>query len=66
MSALSDRLLSIDEVKVMVGLSAPTIWRLRKAGQFPNPLKITPGMTGATRWRLSELIAWVDTRERSL
>jgi prophage regulatory protein len=62
---MSERLLPVNEVARMVGLTAPTIWRLRKAGRFPHPLKISPGQSGATRWRLSEVEAWIESRARA-
>ncbi len=47
------------EVEEITGLSRSTIYRLMKAGQFPHPVK-----TGsrAVRWRLSDIIAWMDSR----
>ena len=31
-----------------------TIWRWRREGEFPKPVKLG----GATRWRLAEIEAW--------
>lgn len=62
---MPDRLLTIDEVIEIVGVSRTVIWKLRKRGDFPLPLKLSPGMTGATRWRASEIQTWIETRERA-
>jgi prophage regulatory protein len=43
------------------GLSAPQIWRLEKAGQFPARVQISPGAIG---WYSDEISAWVDARPR--
>jgi prophage regulatory protein len=46
-------------LKHVVGLSAPTIWRLRRAGTFPPPLQLSPGRVG---WRRCDLEQWLETR----
>ena len=46
----------------MIGLSKPSIHRLVNAGQFPRPLALGGG---AVRWRLSELMEWVESRPRA-
>jgi prophage regulatory protein len=43
-----------------VGLSAVTIWRLRRAGRFPAPLVLSTGRIG---WRRSDLELWLASRE---
>ena len=49
------------EVLEMIGLSRTTLWRLVKAGKFPAPLKLSVRARG---WRLSDVEAWLDSRER--
>lgn len=39
----------------IVPFSAPTLWRHVKAGIFPQPVKIGPGVTA---WRLRDIQAW--------
>jgi prophage regulatory protein len=54
-----DKLLFPREVQEIVRLSEPTIWRLRRAGKFPAPLRL-----GERRiaWRESEIEAWLVSR----
>lgn len=37
------------------GVSRATPWRWAKEGNFPQPVKLSPG---CTRWRLSDVEAW--------
>jgi prophage regulatory protein len=54
-------LIRIGNVCVISGLSVPTIYRLMSKNAFPRPVKIT---SAARAWKLSEITAWVDSRER--
>ena len=54
-----DRLLSWKRVKDLTGLSRTTCWRLQKAGDFPQPVVISPGRIG---WRESDVAAWKASR----
>jgi prophage regulatory protein len=60
-ASVRDVLVRIGDVCTISGLSIPTIYRLMTKGLFPRPVKIT---TSARAWKLSELTAWVETRER--
>jgi prophage regulatory protein len=60
-ASVRDVLIRIDNVCGITGLSVPTIYRLMSKGTFPRPVKIT---TSARAWKLSEVTAWVDSRER--
>jgi prophage regulatory protein len=60
-ASVRDVLIRIDNVCAVTGLSVPTIYRLMRKGAFPRPVKIT---ASARAWKLSEIIAWVETRER--
>lgn len=44
--------LSVEQVAVRYNVSKDTIWRWRRAGDFPRPIKLG-GKT--TRWRLHDL-----------
>ncbi len=46
----------------MLGLSRSTIYRLMRAGKFPEPIRIGPR---ATRWQKRELYEWLSTRPRA-
>jgi prophage regulatory protein len=54
-----DRILNLEQVVHLVGLSETTVWREVKAGRFPAPLIISPRRRG---WRLSALLAWLASR----
>jgi len=54
------RILSNREVVELLGLSAATVWRLRRRGDFPEPIALSPGRVG---WREHDLVAWIDRRQ---
>jgi prophage regulatory protein len=60
-SCIQDVCLRIGVVSSITGLSVPTIYREIAQGRFPRPIKIT---AGARAWKLSEIMNWIDTRER--
>ena len=49
-------------LRLVVGLAPVTIWRLRRAGQFPPPLRLSAGRIG---WRRADLEQWLAERERA-
>ena len=53
------RLLSWSEVRARIPLSRTTVWVLRRAGQFPEPVRISPGRVA---WRSSDVDAWLESR----
>lgn len=55
----NDRLLGWPAVKALTGISRTTAWRMQKAGDFPEPVVVSPGRVG---WWESELAAWKRTR----
>ena len=61
-SAKKDRLLRREEVEQKSGLARTTIYRLMRAGAFPEPLKVGPR---AVRWPESEIEKWVSERPRA-
>jgi prophage regulatory protein len=50
------------EVAERLGLSVTTVWRLRKRGELPPPIRVSPGAVG---WRADEIDAWLGARERA-
>ncbi len=52
----SPRMLRRDAVEAATGLSRSSIYRLMRAGQFPEPVKV--GLR-AVRWRESDLATWL-------
>ena len=60
-ASVRDVLLRVGDVCAITGLSVPTIYRLMGRNRFPRPLKITGS---ARAWKLSEVTAWVESRDR--
>lgn len=60
-TCIRDLCLRIGMVSSITGLSVPTIYREIAQDRFPRPIKIT---AGARAWKLSEIMDWIDTRER--
>ena len=58
-SALRERFISYDEVHDRTGLSRTTIWRLERAKDFPQSVRISPGRRA---WRESDLDRWIASR----
>lgn len=55
-----DPIYSPKVTKAYLSLSLPTIWRLRRRGQFPAPLRLSVGRIG---WPKSALDEWRRERE---
>ena len=53
---MDDRLIRLDEVLEMCGISRSELYRQIADGRFPRPVKV--GLR-AVRWRLSEVEAWM-------
>ena len=47
------------KVEDETGLSKSTLWRLMKAGQFPQKVQLGPRAVG---WRAEEIIRWCEQR----
>lgn len=56
----SSRILRINEVTKIVGLSASSIWRMEREGRFPKKIKLLKNAVG---WSESEIEAWMETRK---
>ncbi len=59
MPPTSTTLLTPSEVRQRLRVSEATIWRLRKAGQFPAPVKLCAQRIA---WRATDIEQWIDTR----
>jgi prophage regulatory protein len=55
----ADRILRPRELAERIGLSLATLWRLRRRGDLPEPIRLSPGCVG---WRASEIDAWLTER----
>ena len=60
--AAADRLLKLDEVTSLTGLSRPTVYRFIKQRDFPQPYK--PGGY-ASRWSEAEVRAWLESQRHA-
>ncbi|AQR63164.1 hypothetical protein BZG35_17055 [Brevundimonas sp. LM2] len=54
-----DRFLPWRKVHDITGLGRTTAWRLRRAGDFPHPVPISPGRVA---WRERDIALWNETR----
>lgn len=60
-SSQLDRLLRLSDVLAMVGLSRTDWYRRIRNGMAPKPLKLG----SASRWRLTEIEAWMASLPRA-
>jgi prophage regulatory protein len=54
-----NRFVRMPELLVLTGLSASTIYRLEKRGQFPRRIRLAPNSVG---WRLKSVQSWIESR----
>jgi predicted DNA-binding transcriptional regulator AlpA len=52
-----ERILRIQEVIEITGLSRTTIWRMERKGEFPARVQLGIGSVG---WRLTEIKSWLN------
>jgi predicted DNA-binding transcriptional regulator AlpA len=55
------RILRINELQALVGLSRSTIWRMERKRTFPRRVRIS---TNAVGWLEFEVQAWLASRPR--
>lgn len=58
-SSIGGRILRPRELSRHIGLSLATLWRLRRRGELPEPIRLSPGCVG---WRASEVETWLQAR----
>ena len=51
------RLIRLDEVLRICGVSKAHVYRLVAKGEFPTPVRVGPR---AARWKLSDVLEWMD------
>lgn len=56
------KILRKPDVERITGLSHCTIWRLERAGEFPQRIKLSANTVG---WRSDEIADWIDSRLRA-
>ena len=62
---MSDRILRIEQVLEMTGLSRSSLYRRIKDGTFPEPLRLGGDASRAVGWLESEVLAWIASRPRA-
>ena len=62
MNSRNDRFLTRFEVEARCRLGRSTIYRLMRAGQFPEPFQIGPR---AVRWSAAEIESFLASRPRA-
>ena len=50
------------DVTEAIGLSKSTIWRMRKAGEFPQPIVLSKRAVG---WRREDIEEWLENRKEA-
>ena len=58
---VGDRFIRFPELRSITGFSRTTTWRKERESSFPSRCQISSGTVG---WRLSEVMAWLENRER--
>ncbi len=58
MMKIHERLLGCREVEKITGMSRSSIYRLKREGKFPLPVRVGPS---AVRWRASDITAWLKS-----
>jgi predicted DNA-binding transcriptional regulator AlpA len=56
------QLLTVTDVCKLLRISKPTLWRLRRSGNFPDPTTVTERIFG---WRRAEIDVWLASRPNS-
>lgn len=61
MSESFDRVVRLRELVKLLSISRANVYRLMKAGKFPQSIKLTER---TVVWRLSELDAWIESKNQ--
>ena len=51
------------EVELVTCRSRATLYRLMAAGDFPKPVKLGHGRSGANAWRADQILEWIEARQ---
>ena len=55
------RIVRMDEVSKLTGLSRATIYKKVSDGSFPPPIRLGARAVG---WRMSDIVTWLEAPER--
>lgn len=53
---MEQQFFQVREVAQICGMGCSTVWRKARAGQFPQPVQLSEGIT---RWRRVDLESWL-------
>ena len=53
-------ILSPHKLSELIGLSSTTLWRMRRRGELPEPIRLSPGRVG---WSVAVIEKWLAERE---
>lgn len=56
----ADRIVRPGELTGRLSVSLPTLWRMRRRSEIPEPLRISRGVVG---WRESTIERWLEAKE---
>jgi prophage regulatory protein len=56
------RYISPRQLQELLGLSEPTIWRMRQRGELPEPIRLSPGRVGWSEETIRQFIASREAR----
>ena len=59
-TATLTRYISPRQLQDLTGLSEPTLWRLRRRGELPEPVRLSPGRVA---WPEDVIRTWLESRE---
>lgn len=62
MADLQQRIMKPEEVYERLGLSKVTVWRMRKQGEFPPPIRLSGGRVG---WPEQVIADWIASRSQA-
>ncbi len=57
---MQERLITYTEVSQICGLARSTIYEWVQRGNFPAPVKLGPGAKAPVKFKLSEVMAFID------
>lgn len=57
-----DRLISQNELLIMIPFSKMTIWRYENEGRFPKRIKLGPNRIA---WSLQEVVDWIEEKKNA-
>jgi prophage regulatory protein len=63
MAAMSEKLLRIKEVMTRCGVRRSFIYKHANLGDFPAPVKLSPGKRAPIAWRESDIARWIESRQ---